>query len=238
MGKSPRPEKQTGRLPVPYTNPWVSLREGFRDVFADLGLRLRQLWRLNRQGEFSTPRFWPSAMAPMFWPLTLATVLVLGVFLSSLLIDQPAAVAQLDPAETYPSNSAALAVMSSPSTAESEPVAALSEPSELESTQLSAPLAVPLQLEPLLTMLADNDLPSGLLLAAEPRPLDNDLVLRLSPVWNNINSSRQRELADRWQALAEQLGYDELQLQSEDDQLLARTARVGVGMIIFDQDLA
>jgi len=62
--------------------------------------------------------------------------------------------------------------------------------------------------------------------------------LRLSPVWNNLNSSRQRELADRWQALAEQLSYDELQLQSEDDQLLARTARVGVGMIIFDQDLA
>ena len=40
-------------------------------------LRLRELWRRNREGDLSVPAFWPQALSAWFWPLLLALALSL-----------------------------------------------------------------------------------------------------------------------------------------------------------------
>lgn len=69
-------------LPVAYRSPWEQLRSDLgRDlpaVVASVGLRLRELWRRNREGDLSAPGFWPLGWTPLFWPLV-ALLLVLSL---------------------------------------------------------------------------------------------------------------------------------------------------------------
>ena len=48
-------------------------------VVAAGGLKGRELWRLNGEGNLATPAFWPRSLAPQFWPLLLALGLALLV---------------------------------------------------------------------------------------------------------------------------------------------------------------
>ena len=68
-------------LPAPYQSPWETLRQDLRAAAADLRLRVQELWRRNREGDLSTPGFWPQDLAPLFWPVLLVAlllVLILG----------------------------------------------------------------------------------------------------------------------------------------------------------------
>ena len=77
------PKPEAGRapsrpgLPAPYTNPWQLLRRDLAAVIAATGLKLRELWRLNGEGELPRPRFWPGPLTAAFWPLLLALALIL-----------------------------------------------------------------------------------------------------------------------------------------------------------------
>ena len=85
-------------LPAPYVSPWKDLARNLRALWADLGLRARELWRRNREGDLSVPAFWPSDLAPLFWPLVLAFSFALlvsaGVQLNAL---RPSANAETPP---------------------------------------------------------------------------------------------------------------------------------------------
>jgi hypothetical protein len=71
----PRPEPRSG-LPAPYEDPWRRLAVDLRAVLASVGLRLRELWRRNGEGDLPRPGAWPASLAPLFWPLLLALVLL------------------------------------------------------------------------------------------------------------------------------------------------------------------
>ncbi|MEY3463259.1 MAG: hypothetical protein RLZZ468_1037, partial [Cyanobacteriota bacterium] len=81
------PSRPAPDLPAPYESPWLLLRRDLVAVVASLRLRLRELWRRNREGDLSVPGFWPARLAPLFWPallaLGLALALGLGVRLGS-----------------------------------------------------------------------------------------------------------------------------------------------------------
>ena len=85
---SSRPSQGTGRLPATYTNPWWTLLQSFQAVVADLRLRLKELWRRNREADLPTPRFWPRALAALFWPLVLIIGLIVFTSLSAALINR------------------------------------------------------------------------------------------------------------------------------------------------------
>ena len=70
-------EQPGANLPAPYRSPWLVLAGDLVAVGADLALRCRELWRRNRQGELSCPRFWPGSIAAVFWPLVV--VLAVGL---------------------------------------------------------------------------------------------------------------------------------------------------------------
>ena len=75
------------------------------------------------------------------------------------------------------------------------------------------------------------------MLAAQPDAVNNRLLLRLAESWWDLPEARRQELARAWQARCADLGYRELRLLARDDQLIGRSARVGSGMILFN-DLA
>jgi hypothetical protein len=75
------PERPGAPLPAPYQDPFSRLAEDLRAVVASLRLRLRELWRRNRQGDLARPGFWPRDLAPLYWPLLLSCGLLLLVLL-------------------------------------------------------------------------------------------------------------------------------------------------------------
>ena len=98
-GERDRPlERDIAPLPAPYEAPWRRLAADLQAVLAGVGLKLRELARLNGEGRLSRPGFWSAELAPLFWPLALAlgAALLVGLLVAgqaALARRQPAAVA-------------------------------------------------------------------------------------------------------------------------------------------------
>jgi hypothetical protein len=229
-----------GALPAPYQSPWDALRRDVPAALADLRLRARELWRRNREGDLSTPGFWPQDLAPLFWPLLLVLVvalLVLGV------LQLKAALAP----EEAPEPPGIERILTTP-LPEARPLAALPEPVPSEPVAAEPIAAEPvaaepevplLQVTPLLKLLAEVDrdsaMPEGLLLTAQPLPERNGAVLTLdAKQWRDLPPSQRLDRTEAWWEQLQEEGYEDLTLEDTDHHLLARPSRVGTGMIMFD----
>ena len=239
-------------LPAPYQSPWEALRQDLPAAAADLRLRLQELWRRNREGDLSTPGFWPQELAPLFWPVVLiALLLVLG--LGVVQLRGAMNVAEDDSApvverirttplpEARPLTAEPQSLQDSadaPATSlQQEPLApAQPEPVASPPLQLDPPV---LQVDPLLNLLAEVDAggagSAGLLQSARPVPAENAAVLVVDPGrWSALSQPRRLERAESWWRTLQDQGYDTITLEDVDQHLLARPARVGGGMIMFD----
>ena len=214
--------EESGSLPAPYANPWSSLAQDLRAVAADLRLRLQELWRRNREGDLSTPGFWPRDLAPLFWPLVLvlpALLLAAGVMQWQRLHPEPPPPPQVEQITTTPLPEARL-LPDQPAT----------EPDPEPAPEPDAALP---RLDPLLQFLAADD-SDGLILAAEPQLSRNSVRLLVSDDWLAWPQARRQALAESWWERLEAEGFSALTIESSDQRLLARTARVGNGMILFN----
>ena len=207
-------------LPAPYVSPWKEFARNLRALWADLGLRGQELWRRNREGDLSIPGFWPNNLLPWFWPAVLALVLAALVSAGVLLMPPP-----IEPVRPSPPPPVAIRELPAPDPIpEEEPVAIIPEPEP----------PPPLRIDPLLELFLDGSAPEDLLLAAQPDGVNNRLLLRLAESWWDLPEARRHELAHAWQARCADLGYGERRLLARDDQLIGRSARVGSGMILFN----
>jgi hypothetical protein len=207
-------------LPAPYVSPWKEFARNLRALWADLGLRGQELWRRNREGDLSVPGFWPNNLLPWFWPAVLALVLAALVSAGVLLMPPPT-----EPVSPSPSPPVVIRELPAPDPIpEEEPVVIIPEPEP----------PPPLRIDPLLELFLDGSAPEDLLLAAQPDGVNNRLELRLAESWWDLPEARRQELAMEWQARCADLGYGELRLLARDDQLIGRSARVGSGMILFN----
>jgi len=229
-----------GALPAPYQSPWDALRRDVPAALADLRLRARELWRRNREGDLSTPGFWPQDLAPLFWPLLLVLVvalLVLGVLQlkAALAPEEAREPPGIERILTTPLPEARpLAALPEP--VPSEPVAAEPIAAEPVAAEPEVPL---LQVTPLLKLLAEVDrdsaMPEGLLLTAQPLPERNGAVLTLdAKQWRELPPSQRLDRTEAWWEQLQEEGYEDLTLEDTDHHLLARPSRVGTGMIMFD----
>lgn len=78
----------------------------------------------------------------------------------------------------------------------------------------------------------------GLLRAAEGQPQRGTLQLQVRPAFNRLQRADQQRHAELWQAWAQELGYDHLELRDGLGALLARDALVGSGMIVLSSQPA
>ncbi len=214
--------EESGSLPAPYANPWSSLAQDLRAVAADLRLRLQELWRRNREGDLSTPGFWPRDLAPLFWPLVLvlpALLLAAGVMQWQRLHPEPPPPPQVEQLTTTPLPEARLL-----------PDQPAMEPAPEPAPEPDAALP---RLDPLLQFLAVDD-SDGLILVAEPQLSRNSVRLIVSDDWLAWPQARRQALAESWWEQLEVEGFSALTIESSNQRLLARTARVGNGMILFN----
>ena len=209
-------------LPAPYVSPWREFARNLRSMAADLRLRLQEVWRRNREGDLSVPGFWPQGLAPWFWPLLLVLLLGLVLLLPGRFTRSLAGNPPPDP-RAVPSSE----IPSAPPSLTAPPVA----PPAGRVTD--KPPVVP-SLDPLLELLLGPDAPSQLLVSARPDGQARQLVLELSDRWSAVPLAMRKQLAEDWQQRSNELGYEQLRLVDAEDRLLGRSARVGVGMILYD----
>ena len=205
-----------------------------RSMAADLRLRLQEVWRVTER-EICPFRAWPQELAPWFWPVLLVLLLGLllllpGRFSRSRAGTPPTDVRTVSSSE-LPSASLSTAASTSPVSPASP--AELSPPPAPVETVAEQPPVVP-PLDPLLELLLGPDAPSQLLVSARPDGQALQLVLELSDRWTALPLAMRKQLAEDWQQRSSELGYEQLRLVDAADRLLGRSARVGVGMILYD----
>ena len=238
VGSESEPRHEPGNLPAPYVSPWSEFARNLRALLADLQLRAQELWRRNREGDLSVPGFWPRNLASIFWPLVV--VLLVAVPVAGLRWWQSAhpPVAEAKPAAVAIDQRVPVAVL--PEAVFPEPLitpqpepALAPEPTLFDVEDLPLPL---LDLNPLMDLFLDGSAPEGLLASATPQPAQNRLVLQVTEAWISLVPSARTSISEDWQRRSLDLGYSSLQLVDGEENLLARSARIGSGMIVFDSN--
>jgi hypothetical protein len=240
-------------LPAPYENPWGLLRRDLLAVLASMRLELWQLWRRNRQGDLPRPAVWPQALAGWFWPLLLVLLLCLlvaaGWAVRSLRSSPQSGAPEADGLTSSVSSAVEPLVASPPADVHSTEVSpAVEPPAEQpapEQPSLDQPLAEDVASEALPRQEASPQ-PDPLLeaFAAEPgaellqmarlREADGHLELVLDRSgWLGLPEPERQGLAEQWRLRAESLGSGRLWLLDARGTPLARSARVGSGMILL-----
>ena len=238
VGSESEPRHEPGNLPAPYVSPWSEFARNLRALLADLQLRAQELWRRNREGDLSVPGFWPRNLASIFWPLVV--VLLVAVPVAGLRWWQSAhpPVAESKPAAVAIDQRVPVAVL--PEAVFPEPlITPQPEPAFAPETTLfdvEDPRLPVLDLNPLMDLFLDGSAPEGLLASATPQPAQNRLVLQVTEAWINLVPSARTSISEDWQRRSLDLGYSSLQLVDGQEKLLARSARVGSGMIVFDSN--
>ena len=221
-------------LPAPYVSPWREFARNLRSMAADLRLRLQEVWRRNREGDLSVPGFWPQALAPWFWPVLLVLLLGVLLLLPGRFTRSRAGTPPPD-VRTVPSSELPSASVSTSPASPAElppPSPPVPVPVPVETVAEQPPVVPPL--DPLLELLLGPDAPSQLLVSARPDGQALQLVLELSDRWSALPLAMRKQLAEDWQHRSSELGYEQLRLVDAADRLLGRSARVGVGMILYD----
>jgi hypothetical protein len=190
-------------------------------------LRLRELWRRNREGDLSVPGFWPQALSAWFWPLLLAvalSVLSLPLLLGRGTTPAPAVVLEQPlPVEQQ------LQQAFEPTPPAPQPLPA----AEPEVDPLPLPAEPLVSLDPLLALLEEGSTAD---LIASIHPLPDQGVLELTPGdgFASLSTSARQQQADHWLDLSRSIGYDNLQLVDATGKLVGRSAQVGEGMILWN----
>ncbi|MCT0199255.1 hypothetical protein KQ313_06145 [Synechococcus sp. CS-1325] len=227
-------------LPAPYRNPWLLLGRDVRAVLASLRLKRQELWRLNGDGDLWVPSRWPRRLRPWFWPLLVA--LLLGaVLLVARWLSLPGPPVDRAPIPLTPAAAPAPqqefsgAPPADPAMGQYpalNPDPALSQEPAL-SAATAAVEPTPLQIDPLLALLAEQD-PAGLIIAARPQGGRSLLELTLADGFGSQAAVQREQQAGAWLERAHALGYEKLELVDGRGRLLGRSALVGGGMIVLE----
>ena len=153
------------------------------------------------------------------------------------------------PTDTNPSSSSS---SSSTNTSGPEALSTTGQDPDLSNLELEPPTAEPssdlLRFDPLLELLAEesssdsstaggsaSNQGSALIVSAQPQPERNAVTLVIdAEAWRQRSPEQRQQLAEAWWTRLEDQGYADLRLVNDQQDLLARPARIGGGMIVFD----
>lgn len=240
-GSAPDPRPEVPPYPAPYEEPWGRLLGDLQAVVATAGLKFREIWRRNREGDLSVPGFWPVSLAPLFWPVlfVLALVLVLGLILRLESAQHPAesrVQQRVQGAGQLGDESLRSHPVPSPNTPASEPQAW--PPLQTLATKIQTPQTLPspeppLELDPLLALLTEDD-SQACIASARPDPQASRLDLQIAAAYQALPPDGRQQLADHWLERSRDLGYEGLRLLDGNGTVLGQAARVGSGMVLLE----
>lgn len=243
------PPSSRSELPVPWQNPWGLLAVDLVAALASLRLKLRELIRRNRQGEFAAPSFWPAARRPLFWPLLLASLPLLLALLVLFATSRP----PHDIAQPQPIPETSTAAAQAP---EAPAAPEVTRPGSGDEPTPPAPglfpesdprvSAEPEPFDQSWTDRVDRSEPDPLLLRLQQggerspiarlvrRPAEAVVELSLNAGWAALTAERRQRLASDWLQLVRADGWESLLLIDAQGRELGRPAAVGSGMILLD----
>lgn len=231
--------------PAPYEEPWRRLADDLRAVVASAGLKLRELWRRNREGNLSVPGFWPVSLAPLFWPLLLALGLAVLLGLIQRLAPTQRLAASQQPAsplvQQQVQQQVRQPVQERVQQADQlrdvnplQPSVQLPVQPQMGSPSPSQSLPEPLlELDALLALLAEDD-PQACIASVRPDPQASRLDLEMASTYPALPPERRQQLADHWLQRSRELGYERLLLLDGNGTVLGQAARVGSGMVLLE----
>ncbi len=238
---APVREPDPASYPVPYEEPWGRLASDLRALVASTRLKLRELWRRNREGDLSVPGFWPVSLAPFFWPMLLALGLaaLLGLIQRLAPSHRPAG----SPVEQHVQQAVQQSVPDGVHQAGSllevnprQPPVQPPAPPQLRDPSTPPPEPL-LELDPLLALLAEDD-PQACIASARPDPQASLLDLEVAAAYAALLPHRRQQLADHWLQRSRELGYEQLRLLDGSGKVLGQAARVGSGMVLLEPSAA
>lgn len=233
-------------LPAPYEDPWRRLGADLRALLASLRLRLWELGRRNRQGDLWRPVFWPQRGAAWFWPLLLALAVGLLVLVGVGLARRGELEGAGDPGG---GGSGSGGLPPAPQAIASRPPSVETASPETASPETAAPQSVPPETlardsvahaaEPPMPLAGLSDTPGAeLLVEAAADPARALLQLRVTPAFGQLSEPLRRERLEGWWQRAQELGYERLELRESGEGLLARSALVGRGLVLYEPPAA
>jgi hypothetical protein len=179
----------------------------------------------------------------LFWPALLALLLL--ALAAGVVAIRWALTAVETLAVEAPAVEAPAAVEASGPPSEARPPGDIGEgsPAELavelpaEPPSLPPPAAEPPPPDPLLSALGEMGA-SSLLQAASAEPARSLLVLTASAAYTALPLAERQERAEGWWRQGQELGYERLEVQDGRGRLLARSALVGGGLVLFEPPTA
>ncbi len=242
MDQSSKKDIKASYLPALYRSPWSSLRSDLRAVFSDLILKVREIWRRNREEDLPYPKLWPKRHAKFFWPFLVCLPILLfvsGIFFSRFSLEHLPSkfdLGQQDSVEEIDVRSEEKLLLLSD---EKSPSGLALEDSvvqinnQLDKSKLN--LSVDLKTLSLKDVPSLSEIPKELQQLFEKDVLDNGVILRVSHDWFDLTTDERLDVSNHLNALLEDIGYAEFQIKDLGDKTLARSSRVGNGMIVFEK---
>jgi hypothetical protein len=181
----------------------------------------------------------------LFWPLALALLIALvagGMAIrgAPVAVEGPAGV-EAPPAVEDPAREPPVVVEAPGPPIEALPPGGRRENSPadpavelpVETPALAPPAAEPPPPDPLLSALGETGA-SPLLQAAGAEPARSLLVLTATPTFSALPPAERQDRAEAWWRQGQELGYEQLEVRDGRRRLLARSALVGGGLVLFE----
>ena len=218
-------------LPVPYINPWTSLKRDIKSIGSDIFLRIRELIRRNQEGELLSLPFLPKYLKVISFPFMFIFVIVIIFYILSRY--------QLYNTKPEEKNVKVLET-SIPNFSKGNNVNNYFPNANYSFTDKEDSDLLPDKIDLVLFNILNEDnffedYPDDLFLGSESKTLKNGILIKVGRTWHELNFGQKTLLSEHLLDIVYLKGYENLQLYDEIGHLLARNSRIGKEIILFEQ---
>ncbi|WP_320667774.1 hypothetical protein [Prochlorococcus sp. MIT 1307] len=218
-------------LPAPYISPWKTLKTDIKSIGFDIYLRVRQLIRINQEGDLLSIPFLPKYINMILLPLLLALALIITLLTSFKYHLHSTTLEKIDDQLIESSISHPLKQDSQNNYHQNTNYPFINK----EGSYLSA-----WKMDVVLSSILKEDsffsnYPDDLFVGSKIESLKNSILIQLGPKWQDLTITEKNSLAEHLLDVVYIKGYENLQLYDEMGHLLARNSRIGKEIILFEQ---
>ncbi len=219
-------------MPTPYVSPFYLVRTDLKAILYFFLLKFREFWRLINVKVLSKDNFLSDKKSTPFW----LGIIIICVFVFIIISTSSLFSSQVQSQIDIENNNREFADFSRKVYKNSEktdddpgkPVESVFEPREADSSLNVLPEFISVLKGNLFT---DSEL--KIFLSLETNAIDNGVVMTVSDSIYSFDSNERASLVVKLQRVFEELGFEQVLLMDQKQQLVSRKARVGNNVILF-----